>query len=65
MAKISYLGDKKVSKKVERDFIENGRNRLGFSRNGQASKENFFRNIILTLKMTVEKSIFSKISTFR
>ena len=65
MAKISYLGDKKVSKKVERDFIEKGRNRLGLSRNGQASKENFFRNIILTLKMTVEKSIFSKISTFR
>lgn len=65
MAKISYLGDKKVSKKVERDFIEKGRNRLGLSRNGRKSREIFFRNIILTLKMTVEKSIFSKISTFR
>ena len=59
------LRRQKSEQKNGKGFHREGSQSTGFVEKRASFQGQFFRNIILTLKMTVEKSIFSKISTFR
>ena len=53
-----------MTKKVEKDLVGSGLNRLGLSSKEQRFQENFSRDLILTLKIDLENPKNHKNVTF-